>query len=185
MCGTGLGPRHGHLVGLDQRSLRCACRACCLLFSARGAGGGRFRTVPERYLTDPGHDITGAGWDELRVPVTTAFFFTNSDAGRVVACYPSPAGATEHLPDTDAWERLGRSHPLLAAPAADVEAIFVTHTVTGLEAFLVPIDACYRLVGAVRLAWRGLDGGEAVARILAGFVDDLRARSQPLPVARA
>jgi len=180
LCGAVLGARHGHVVGLDQRSLRCACRPCYLLFTREGAATGRFRAVPERYVSDPAHRLTDADWDELQIPVTTAFFFTNSELDRVVACYPSPAGATECLLDLDSWERLRRTHPLLAEAAPDVEAVYVTRTDAGLEAFLVPIDACYALVGQVRLHWRGFDGGEPVRRAMAGFVDDLRARSRPL-----
>jgi hypothetical protein len=179
MCGTGLGARHGHVVGLDQRALSCACRACYLLFTRDGAGGGRFRAVPERYLSDP-VGLTGADWEALQIPVTTAFLFVNSDLGRVVACYPSPAGATECLLDLDAWERLRQTRPLLAAPVADVEAVYVTAVGGALEAFVVPIDACYTLVGEVRLGWRGLDGGAEVRRTLTAFADDLRRRSRPI-----
>jgi hypothetical protein len=180
MCGVGLGDRHGHVVALDDRSLRCACRPCYVLFHRPGAGGGRFRAVPERYLTDPAHPLTDLDWDLLGIPVTTAFFFVNSDLGRVVACYPSPAGATECLLDLNGWQRLGLTHPLLAAPAPDVETVFVTRTGDGLEAYLIPIDACYALVGEVRLRWRGLDGGDAVRQIMIGFVDGLRTRSGSL-----
>jgi hypothetical protein len=181
MCGTGLGERHGHVVALDDRALRCACRPCYLLFAPAGAGGGRLRAVPERYLTDPANRLADDGWDLLRIPVTTAFFFINSDLDRVVACYPSPAGATECLLDLDGWRELQRTYPLLRMPAADVEAVYVTRTGAGLEAFLIPIDACYALVGEVRLRWRGLDGGDEVRRAMAAFVDDLRGRSRPLP----
>ena len=38
------------------------------------------------------------------------------------------------------------------------------------EAHLVPIDACYELVGLLRQVWRGFDGGqEARARIETWF----------------
>ena len=178
LCAVPLDPRHGHVVALDQRSLRCACRPCYLLFAPSGAGGGRFRAVPERYLHDPAHPLTDADWDELGIPVSTVFFFDNSDLGRTVACYPSPAGATECLLDLDSWDRLRRTHPLLAAPVPDVEAVYVARP----DAFLVPIDACYALVGEVRTAWRGIDGGPAVHRALAGFVADLRRRSRSLSV---
>lgn len=185
LCAVPLGSGHGHVVDLDQRTLLCACRSCYLLFTRDGAGGGRFRAVPERYLHDPAHPFTGADWDGLRIPVSTVFFFDNSDLGRMVACYPSPAGATECLLDLDSWDRLRRTYPLLAAPAPDVEAVYVTRTGTGPEAFLVPIDACYALVGRVRMGWRGIDGGPAVHRTLADFVADLRRRSRPLPSDRA
>ena len=136
--------------------------------------------MPRRYLTDPAHPLTDADWELLGIPVTTAFLFVNGDLDRVVACYPSPAGATECLLDLAEWDRLGRSHPLLSAPAADVEAVYVTRTAGALEAFLVPIDACYELVGEVRLRWRGVDGGEGVRRAVAWFAEGLRARCRPL-----
>jgi hypothetical protein len=179
MCGTELGDRHGHVVALDDRALRCACRPCYLLFTPSGAGGGRLRAVPDRFLTDPGHPLADEDWDRLRIPVTTAFLFVNSDLGRVVACYPSPAGATECLLDLDGWAQLRHAYPLLRMPAADVEAVFVTRTDAGLTTFLVPIDACYALVGDVRLRWRGLDGGVAVRQVITEFVDDVRRRGRP------
>jgi hypothetical protein len=169
---------HGHVVARDTRTLRCACRACALLFTSEGAG--RFRTVPDRYLVDPAHPFADADWDELQVPVTPAFFFTNSELGRVVACYPSPAGATECLLDLDAWQRLRQRYPLLAAAAADVEAVYVARTGAGFEPFLVPIDACYAITGAIRQRWHGLDGGDEVRQALAEFVDDVRRRSRPM-----
>jgi hypothetical protein len=182
LCAAILGPRHGHVVSLDHRALRCACRACYLLFTLDGAGAGRFRAIPERYLYDPDRRLTEEDWTDLDIPVTTAFLFANSDLGRVVACYPSPAGATECLLDLESWQRLRHTYPLLAAPAADVEAVFVTAAATGagLDTFVVPIDACYALVGEVRLRWQGIDGGEPVRRVLAAFVDDLRVRSRPV-----
>ena len=53
-------------------------------------------------------------------------------------------------------------------------------TLLHLDAFLVPIDACYAFVGQVRLAWRGLSGGAEAQRAVADFVAGLRARSRPL-----
>jgi len=180
MCGAGLHGPHGHVVALDDRSLRCACRPCRLLFETPGAGGGRFRAVPERCLTDPRHRLRDEDWELLRIPVATAFFFVNSDLDRVIACYPSPAGATECLLDLAEWGRLQRSYPLLRAPVADVEAVYVTRSGDRLEAFLVPVDACYALVGQVRLRWRGIDGGDEVREVMAGFLADVLARSRPL-----
>lgn len=178
ICAVALDDRHAHVVALDARTLRCACRACSLLFMREGTG--RFRTVPERYLVDTANRFVGADWDELEVPVTPVFFFTNSELGRVVACYPSPAGATECLLDLAAWQRLRQRYPLLAAHTPDVEAVYVARTGAAFDAFLVPIDACYRLTGAVRQRWHGLDGGEAVRETLGEFVDELRRRSRPL-----
>jgi hypothetical protein len=46
------------------------------------------------------------------------------------------------------------------------------------ECFLVPIDACYELVGRVRMHWRGFQGGQEVWREIDGFFDRLRERSE-------
>jgi hypothetical protein len=180
ICGTELDGRHGHLVSLEDRSLRCACPACRLLFTAPGAGGGRLRAVPERYLTDPAHRLTDADWDLLDIPVLPAFLFRNSDLGRTVACYPSPAGVTESLLDLADVARLRDAYPLLRMPAADVEAVYVCRTDRGLEAHLVPIDVCFALAGAIRLGWRGADGGPVVRTAVADFLGDLRTRSRPI-----
>jgi hypothetical protein len=184
LCGVALDSRHGHLVEVEKRSLACACRACYLLFTRDGAAGGRYRAVPDRYAHDSAHPLADADWEELQIPVTTAFLFTNTALGRTVACYPSPAGATECLLDLAAWDRLTGVYPLLGAVAPDVEAVFVTRTDEGLATYVVPIDACYGLVGAVRMRWSGLDGGAEVRQTLAAFLADLKARSRPLAASR-
>jgi hypothetical protein len=135
MCGAVLG-RHAHVAALAERELRCVCRPCGLLFTPDGAGAGRIRTVPERYLIDPAHPVSGADWDLLQIPAMPVFLFDNSELGRVVACYPSPAGATESLLDLGEWARLRLAYPLLREPAADVEAVFVTRSSAGLETYL-------------------------------------------------
>jgi Family of unknown function (DUF5947) len=189
MCGEALdGRRHGHVVDTEKRSLACTCRACYLLFTHEGAGGGRYRAVPERVYHDPGRPLTDADWNELQIPVTMAFFFVNSALGRVVAGYPSPGGATECELDLAAWDRLAAAYPLLAALTPDVEAIFVNRSVDpgrpssqaslgNFEVFLIPIDECYSLVGELRLRWQGFDGGAEARAALATFLDGLRQRA--------
>ena len=49
-----------------------------------------------------------------------------------------------------------------------------------VEAFLVPIDACYSLAGALRREWRGFDGGAEVRHIMADLLAGLRRRARPL-----
>ena len=46
--------------------------------------------------------------------------------------------------------------------------------------YIVPIDACYQLVGLIRLSWKGLSGGEEVWRAVEEFFVDLQAKSQPV-----
>jgi hypothetical protein len=170
----GVGSGHAHLIDPRNRSIACACTACALLFTGPG---GRYRTVPDRVCHDPRAPLTGAEWAELQIPVAIAFFFANSALGRVVASYPSPAGATECELDLAAWDRLAQAHPLLRALTPDVEAILVVREPT-TEMFLLPIDMCYALVGALRMNWHGFDGGTEVRQILSDFLADLRRRSR-------
>jgi hypothetical protein len=179
LCGEPVGPGHPHLVDLQRRSIACACRACALLFTRPG---GRYRTVPDRVRDDPGAPLSAAEWAELQIPVSTAFFFVNSALGRVIASYPSPAGVTECELDLAAWDRLAATHPLLRALAPDVEAILVMGggPRETIETFLVPIDVCYSLAGALRLHWHGFDGGAEVRRILADLLASLRRVARPM-----
>jgi hypothetical protein len=182
LCGERLASEHSHMVDLEHRSLTCACRACALLFTRPG---GRYRTVPDRVRDDPEAPLTQAEWAELQIPVGIAFFFLNSALGRVVASYPSPAGVTECELDLTAWDRLAAEHPLLRAPAPDVEAILVAgggprEAGPVVETFLVPIDVCYSLAGALRVDWRGFDGGAEVRQRLADLLAGLRERARPL-----
>jgi hypothetical protein len=184
MCREVLGERHGHVVDLENRSLACTCRACYLLFTHDGAAGGRYRAVPEHVYHDPDHVLTDADWSELQIPVTMAFFFYNSELERVVAGYPSPAGATECELDLAAWDRLAAAHPLLGALAPDVEAILVNRNEGRNEVFLIPVDECYALVGELRLKWQGFDGGAEAREALAAFLDGLRRRAATRPAVR-
>jgi hypothetical protein len=43
----------------------------------------------------------------------------------------------------------------------------------------VPIDDCFRLVGLIRMHWRGLTGGREVWLQLAQFFDELDRRAKP------
>jgi hypothetical protein len=173
LCGEPLVAEHRHLVDPGSRSIVCACTACALLFTRRGM---RYQTVPDRVLHDPGTPLTDAEWAELRIPVTIAFFFMNSALGRVVASYPSPAGVTECELDLEAWHRLAGTHRLLAALEPDVEAILVVRP----ETFLIPIDTCYSLAGALRLNWHGFDGGSEVRAAMTEFLAGLRRRARTM-----
>ena len=172
------GREHGHLVDLEARRLLCACRGCYLLFTLEGAGGGHYRAVPDRYLALSGVRLSPAQWDALQIPVSVAFFFVNSALDRVAAFYPSPAGATESLLPLETWDELVAAHPALAALEPDVEALLVRAEGDVSACFLVPIDACYELVGHLRRLWRGFDGGREAHEALDGFFDRVRARAR-------
>jgi Family of unknown function (DUF5947) len=181
LCGEQVRAEHAHMVDLQHRSIVCACQACALLFTRPG---GRYATVPDRVRIDPAAPLTLAEWAELQIPVGIAFFFYNSDLGRVVASYPSPAGVTECELDLGAWDRLAGDHPLLGALAPDVEAILVSggspREHGPIETFLVPVDICYSLAGALRLDWKGFDGGDEVRQRLSDLLARLRQRARPL-----
>jgi hypothetical protein len=178
LCATEVPAEHGHVADLETATLACACRACYLLFTQEGAGRGRYRAVPDRYLSDPGRVLSAAQWDQLEIPVGLAFFLASSRAGRVTGFYPSPAGVTECILDLAAWDRLTREYPLLGAAAPDVEAALISRTDAGVEYFLVPIDACYELAGRMRLHWRGFDGGAEARASITGFLDMVRSRAR-------
>jgi hypothetical protein len=180
LCAAPIGPVHGHLADLERSTLSCACRACYLLFTEPGAGRGRYRAVPERYLRDPARPLTAAEWAELDVPVGLAFFLHSSRRGQVCGFYPSPAGVTECTLDLAAWARLAQAHPLLSSPEEDVEAVLVNRAEAGVECFLVPIDVCYELAGRMRMLWQGFDGGAEARQSIAEFLGSVRSRARDL-----
>ena len=180
MCAMPIADEHSHVVNVESRSLMCSCRACYLLFTRQGAAQGKYRAVPDRYLYDPTFQLTERQWEELQIPVKIAFFFFNSSMGRVVAFYPSPAGATESLLPLDAWQTLSATNPMLGKLVPDVEALLVYgHKREGFECFIVPIDACYELTGLIRRRWKGFDGGEEAWRDVDEFFQRVRTRSDP------
>jgi hypothetical protein len=159
MCGELVPDEHEHVVNIESRSLMCTCRGCWLLFTSDGAGGGKYRAVPDRYVALDELSIAPGSWDELQIPVSVAFFFYSSSVDSVAAFYPSPAGATESLLPLDAWSRLVADNDVLRTMEPDVEALLVRVEPDRKEAYLVPIDACYELVGELRRLWKGFDGG--------------------------
>jgi hypothetical protein len=169
LCAASMDETHGHLVDLPRRTLLCVCRPCYLLFTHEGAGGPRFRAVPTRYVLLMDFGAARDAWEALDLPIGLAFFFCNSTTGRMTAFYPSPAGATESELPLDSWHALTREVPLLATLAADVEALLIRRTGPHITALIVPIDACYELVGVIRVVWRGLQGGDELRTRLDEF----------------
>lgn len=180
MCGAGILESHGHVADLERSALLCTCRPCYLLFTHSQAGRGRYRAVPDRYLSDPQRPLSPAEWEELEIPVGLAFFLLSSQRDQLTAFYPSPAGATECTLDLAAWQRLAVGHPLLRAAEPDVEAVLIHRSGDVVEHYLVPIDACYVLAGRMRLLWHGFDGGAEARESIAEFLGQTRARAKPL-----
>lgn len=190
MCATPVPALHPHLVQVAERRMICACGPCGFLFSNPGAGKGEYRRVPDRYLSDPDFTLTDAQWDALQIPVGMAFFLNNSAQDKIIACYPSPAGATESELDLEAFSTGVGAGRLGAELTPDVEALLVRKAMSGpgsadraempSECLLVPIDACYRLVGIVRLNWRGFDGGPEAWHEIDAFFDAMREAAEPV-----
>ncbi|MFD0743680.1 DUF5947 family protein [Phytohabitans flavus] len=160
-----VGDGHRHVLDERDRSAMCACQACTLLFDRDGAGGGHFRLIPTGRSR-----LTGIAAGGLDVPVGLAFF-VRDDGGAVTAHYPSPLGITESTVDAEDWASMEGKAPQLAAMAPLVEAFLVRANARAdrEEAWLLPIDDCYRLVAVIRRHWAGMSGGAAVWREVATF----------------
>jgi hypothetical protein len=78
----------------------------------------------------------------------------------------------------EAWSDLLAATPTLADLLPDVEGLLVHKADSGFECFAIPIDACYELVGLVRMHWKGFDGGEEAWTAIHGYFDSLRERSE-------
>lgn len=181
MCAEPIGARHQHVVDLDIRVLMCTCRGCYLLFATEGAHQ-RHRSVPERYQSFPAFRLGPGQWEDLEIPVGLAFFFHNSVQERTIAFYPGPAGATESELPLAAWESVLKDNPEVGTVAPDTEAVIIRAPGPGCpsaEALLVPIDACYELVGQLRQVWRGFDGGQDAHASIEAWFTRVRSRSKP------
>ena len=155
LCGAPIGAEHRHVLELETRDVKCACRPCSLLFDRTE----KLQLIPtDVYRVDVALD-----WEALRLPVDIAFFFRAG--GELKAYYPSPMGPTESLLTIDVPVEL----------SDDVEALLAKR---GRGQWIVPIDVCYALVGLIRTHWRGFTGGAEVWRELDKFFDGLDRRSR-------
>ena len=112
------------------------------------------------------------------IPIGMAFFFHSTAAGKVIALYPSPAGATESLLDLEAWDEIVRDNPALKEMEKDTEALLVNRVKGEREYYIVPIDECYKLVGLIRAYWHGLSGGTEVWEEIGKFFADLKDKAK-------
>ncbi len=114
-------------------------------------------------------------WARFEIPIGLAFFMRTGAPARVVALYPSPAGATESELDPDAWEELRSREPGARRLEPDAEALIVNRMSEPQQYAIAPIDECYRLVGMIKvelggdLRRAGAGGGDrAILRRAAG-----------------
>lgn len=176
LCSAEVGEGHPHLLEPANRKLLCACDACAILFSAMGA---KYKRVPRRVSVLQDFRLSDGQWESLMIPINMAFFFHSTPDARVIALYPSPAGATESLLSLETWSDIERENPVLREMSSDVEALLVNRVghARGFgapEYYILPIDECYKLVGLIRSNWRGLSGGTEVWQEIARFYDRLK-----------
>ncbi len=122
-CSIELPEIHAHLVEITARRIVCACDACALLFD--NSAEQKYRRVPRRIRRLVDFQLTVDRWNDLLIPINMAFFFHSTPAERVVAMYPSPAGAVESLLTLEAWTGMVADNPLLATMEPDVEALLL------------------------------------------------------------
>jgi hypothetical protein len=181
LCSAGLAHEHPHLIEIATRQIVCACDACAMLFD--GMEKSKYKRVSRRALRLTNFEMSDGQWESLLIPINMAFFFQSSVESKMVALYPSPAGAVESLLPLDAWNEIVAGNRELLDLQPDIEALLVNrvghaHGMGRAEYFIAPIDECYKLVGLMRASWKGLSGGEEVWTEMARFFSDLRLKSE-------
>jgi hypothetical protein len=146
-----------------------------------GVIDARFKLIPRDARPVPGMEMSDAQWDGLALPINLAFFFFSTPAGRMIALYPSPAGATESLLPLETWSMLVGANPVLGAMEPDLEALLVNRVGEARDYLIAPIDVCFELAGLIRLHWRGLHGGDEVWRKIGEFLSRLKLQTAPAP----
>lgn len=183
LCGAEIAPEHQHLLDWKARQVACSCSACAILFC--GQQGAKFLRIPQRILRLDGFRFTDAQWAAMTLPIDLAFFLRRLD-GKTIAMYPSPAGTMESSIELPTWNTLFDGLTALSAIEPEVEALLVNRIGEHPAYFIVPIDACYRLVGLIRSKWHGLSGGADVWNAIADFFAGLDDRAgQPSETSHA
>jgi hypothetical protein len=179
LCSAEVSASHPHLVEPGTRKLLCACNACAILF---GGMGTKYKRVSRRVLALENFHLSDGQWESLMIPISMAFFYRSTPDARVVAFYPSPAGATESMLPLETWKDIQEANAALLEMESDVEALLVnrvghTRGFAAPEYYVLPIDECYKLVGLIRANWRGLSGGTDVWLKIAVFFGELKRRA--------
>jgi len=173
LCGVEIPAEHEHLLHLGDRRILCACATCW----AQRSGDAELRPTGTRVVWLDHFELPDELWARLEVPIGLAFFMRSSSIGGMVAMYPSPAGATESELKLGSWEDLCALNPELESLEPDAEALVVNRMSEPPAYVIAPIDECYGLVGAIKMSWEGISGGDAIERAVPTFFARLRKRS--------
>ena len=173
LCRTTVPEDHRHMLHLVERRIVCTCEACWALYS----GNAEYRPTGSRTLFLDGFECDAELWGAFQIPIGLAFFMRSTVTEGVVAFYPSPAGATESELSLEAWEALVARNPVLDQLDSDAEALVVNRMSEPPQYAILPIDACYALVGLVKSRWEGISGGGAIEQAVPEFFAALRARA--------
>jgi len=175
LCSKRLGSQHPHLIEPDKRHILCSCDACALLFTDRT--DAKYKRIPRDPIFLPNFQMTDGEWDALQLPIRMAFFFYSSAEQRLIALYPSPAGATESLLNLESWNEIADKNPALQKMKSDVQALLVNRVNSEHEYYIAPVDECFKLVGLIRTNWRGFSGGAEAWQKIHEFFRELKNKS--------
>ena len=173
LCRVEVPGDHRHLLQLDERRILCVCEPCWALRS----GDAEYRPTGTRTIWLPDLDLPEQLWAAFGIPIGLAFFFSSTVADGVVACYPSPGGATESELPLEEWASLVAGNPILDTLEPDIEGLLVNRLATTPQHAIAPIDRCYQLVGLIRASWEGFSGGDRVRDAVSGFFAELEVQA--------
>ena len=177
-CGRVLSPDHRHLVDLSAMKFMCTCEMCMITKAEYGI----YKPLPQRFLKLEDFEMSDALWSDFLIPVNMAFFVASSSRNGTVAYYPAPTGATESKLKMEPWYQLVKLNPLLSGLTTDLEALLVNRLDATGQYYIVPIDSCYKLIGMIRIAWKGIFGGKEVNDIITQFFSELKEKSVRCPI---
>ncbi len=177
LCGRILPEDHRHLVDLSQMKFMCACEMCMIT----AAEEGTYKPLPQRYLQLENFKMPDELWSDFLIPVNMAFFVVSTIRKGTVAYYPAPTGATESKLKMEPWVELEKGNPVLNSLIPDLEALIINRLEDAGQYYIVPIDSCYKLIGMIRIAWKGIFGGREVNDVISKFFNELKEKSVRCP----
>lgn len=176
-CGRDLPGDHRHLVDISTMKFLCACEVCMITMVEKA----NFKTLPNRFLDLKAFNLPNELWSDFLIPVNMAFFVKNTERDGTVAYYPAPTGATESKLKMEPWNELQKLNPVLNDLIPDLEALIINRLDDSGQYYIVPIDSCYKLIGMIRMTWKGIFGGSEVNNVIRNFFSELKEKSVKCP----